>query len=285
MLRDELTLEVAAGRGGDGLMSFRRERKLPKGGPDGGDGGRGGNVVLVATGELNSLLKLGRRKRYAAKNGRPGGPRNRTGKSGEDLQLEVLQPEGHLQVVGVRRGHPDELLPGAQKIAGVHRSSSGAELHPGIRLQAGVITVPASLPDGPRRATGGRHEDEPQQPAASSEPVDHRLVLAGAQALEADHALGVDHVQRRPAGDVPLLRDRPGGALGAVPEGAPGDAVLLHGDLELGLVLGGALRQLLRLERPRVRLPAQLCHIGLQRGKLFLGRTHLGADRLEMLLG
>jgi GTP-binding protein len=89
VLRDELTVEVAAGRGGDGLMSFRRERKLPKGGPDGGDGGRGGSVVFVAAGELNSLLKLGRRKRYGAKNGQPGGPRTKTGKNGEDLYLQV----------------------------------------------------------------------------------------------------------------------------------------------------------------------------------------------------
>ncbi len=102
MLRDELTLEVAAGRGGDGLVSFRRERKLPKGGPDGGDGGRGGNVVLVAAGELNSLLKLGRRKRYAAGKGRPGGSRTRSGKNGEDLRLEV--PVG-TQVFDARHGN------------------------------------------------------------------------------------------------------------------------------------------------------------------------------------
>jgi GTP-binding protein len=102
LLRDELTLEVAAGRGGDGMMSFRRERKLPKGGPDGGDGGRGGNVVLVASGELNSLLKLGRRKRYAAKNGQPGGPRTKTGKNGEDLHLEV--PVG-TQVFDAKHGN------------------------------------------------------------------------------------------------------------------------------------------------------------------------------------
>ena len=102
MFRDELTLELRAGRGGDGLVSFRRERGLPKGGPDGGDGGKGGSLVLVAAGELNSLLKLGRRKRYAAANGRPGGPRNRTGAGAADLELEV--PVG-TQVFDAERGN------------------------------------------------------------------------------------------------------------------------------------------------------------------------------------
>ena len=60
MFRDEIVLELTAGRGGDGCMSFRRERGVPKGGPDGGDGGRGGNVVLRASEDVNSLLRLGR---------------------------------------------------------------------------------------------------------------------------------------------------------------------------------------------------------------------------------
>ena len=102
MFRDELTIEVQAGRGGDGLVSFRREQKMPKGGPDGGDGGHGGSVVFTARGELNSLLKLGRRRRYAAPNGRPGGSQNKTGRSGEDLELEV--PVG-TQVFDAERGN------------------------------------------------------------------------------------------------------------------------------------------------------------------------------------
>jgi GTP-binding protein len=102
MFRDELTVEVEGGRGGDGLVSFRREAKLPKGGPDGGDGGRGGDVVLVARGDLNSLLELGRRPRYGARNGQPGGPQTKTGRGAEDLELEV--PVG-TQVFDAERGN------------------------------------------------------------------------------------------------------------------------------------------------------------------------------------
>ncbi len=89
MFRDEIEIEVRAGRGGDGLISFRRERGVPFGGPDGGDGGKGGSVILRASSQENSLLKLGRKKRYVAKNGEPGGGANKFGKDGEDLVLEV----------------------------------------------------------------------------------------------------------------------------------------------------------------------------------------------------
>ena len=102
MFRDEATLELAAGKGGDGLISFRREKFAPKGGPDGGDGGRGGSVILRADSQLRSLLELGRRARYAAKNGQPGGPSRCTGRDGEDLVLDV--PLG-TQVFDARRGN------------------------------------------------------------------------------------------------------------------------------------------------------------------------------------
>ena len=72
MFRDEATIEVIAGRGGDGLASFRREKYVPQGGPDGGDGGHGGSVLLVATFRESSLLRVGRDRRYAADDGRNG---------------------------------------------------------------------------------------------------------------------------------------------------------------------------------------------------------------------
>jgi GTP-binding protein len=102
MFRDECEIEVLGGRGGDGLCSFRREKKEPKGGPDGGDGGRGGDVVLRATRHVNSLLTIGRSPRYAAQKGQPGGTANCTGRSGEDLVIEV--PIG-TEVRDVVRGH------------------------------------------------------------------------------------------------------------------------------------------------------------------------------------
>lgn len=100
--RDECEVEVVAGKGGDGLSSFRREKYVPKGGPDGGDGGHGGNVVFEATDRVNSLLGVGRKPRYVAPNGRPGGPRKRAGHWGEDLVVEV--PIG-TQVIHAERGH------------------------------------------------------------------------------------------------------------------------------------------------------------------------------------
>ena len=102
MLRDEAVIEVIAGNGGDGLVSFRREKYVPQGGPDGGDGGAGGDVVFLASREHTSLLRIGRRFRFAAGNGRPGGPRKRTGASAADLLVEV--PVG-TQVYDAQRGN------------------------------------------------------------------------------------------------------------------------------------------------------------------------------------
>ena len=89
MFRDEAFIETIAGDGGDGAISFRREKYVPRGGPDGGDGGRGGSVVLEASAGITSLLRVGRQFRYAAESGRAGGSANCTGRSGEDLVVEV----------------------------------------------------------------------------------------------------------------------------------------------------------------------------------------------------
>jgi GTPase len=102
MFRDEVEIEVRAGRGGDGLVSFRREKHVPRGGPDGGDGGRGGSVILRAVADLNSLLEVGRSPRYAARNGQPGGAQNKSGRDGEDLVLRL--PVG-TQVLDAERGN------------------------------------------------------------------------------------------------------------------------------------------------------------------------------------
>jgi GTP-binding protein len=89
MFRDEANIEVVAGKGGDGVVSFRREKFVPRGGPDGGDGGDGGSVVFVASGHLNSLLPIGRRYRYQADGGQAGMGSNKSGREGADLVLEV----------------------------------------------------------------------------------------------------------------------------------------------------------------------------------------------------
>jgi GTP-binding protein len=86
---DEVSLQLCAGAGGQGAVSFRREPHVPHGGPDGGKGGRGGDIYLEATAALTTLLDLKARRIYKAKRGRNGSGNRRSGKAGEDLILRV----------------------------------------------------------------------------------------------------------------------------------------------------------------------------------------------------
>jgi GTP-binding protein len=86
---DEATINVQAGNGGHGCLSFRREKFIEKGGPDGGDGGDGGSVYLIANQAVNTLADFRVARKYKAGNGQPGSGRNRTGKSGDDLDVVV----------------------------------------------------------------------------------------------------------------------------------------------------------------------------------------------------
>lgn len=86
---DEAEIVVEAGRGGNGCMSFRREKFIPKGGPDGGDGGDGGSVYLVGDSALNTLVDFRFQRRYMAKAGQGGMGANCTGRAGEDLYVKV----------------------------------------------------------------------------------------------------------------------------------------------------------------------------------------------------
>jgi GTP-binding protein len=86
---DRVQIEVAAGNGGRGGMSFRREKYVPRGGPDGGDGGDGGSVILVAQEGVDSLAALAHRQSWKAGHGQPGCPANCHGRSAEDLVLPV----------------------------------------------------------------------------------------------------------------------------------------------------------------------------------------------------
>ena len=89
MFFDEAVIQVRSGDGGDGIVHFHREKFVPRGGPDGGDGGRGGDVILVATRHLNTLYAFNRTRKFTAENGKPGGRNNRTGASAPDLRIEV----------------------------------------------------------------------------------------------------------------------------------------------------------------------------------------------------
>jgi GTP-binding protein len=86
---DEATIVVVAGRGGDGSRSFRREKFVPRGGPDGGDGGRGGDVVLVADRNLATLIDQRMRRENRAERGGDGAGANKTGRSGASLEIRV----------------------------------------------------------------------------------------------------------------------------------------------------------------------------------------------------
>jgi GTP-binding protein len=114
MFNDRARIRVEGGRGGDGSLSFRREKYVPKGGPDGGDGGHGGDVVLVADPDRRDLSYFQRLGRFEAKRGRHGEGANKRGADGEDVVLavpvgtQVLDEEGRLLV--------DLAHPGAQAV-------------------------------------------------------------------------------------------------------------------------------------------------------------------------
>ena len=123
MFNDRARIRVQGGRGGDGALSFRREKYVPKGGPDGGDGGDGGDVVLLADPDLRDLSSFRRRGRFAAKRGRHGEGANRKGADGDDVELrvpvgtQVLDAEGRLLA--------DLAHPGARLVA-AHGGRGGA---------------------------------------------------------------------------------------------------------------------------------------------------------------
>ncbi len=111
---DEASIRVTAGDGGNGCVSFRREKYVPRGGPDGGDGGHGGSVWLEADSGLNTLADFRHSRRFAAERGHDGQGRQRTGRSGEDVSVPV--PVGTLvkdretdEVIGDLTGHGKRL--------------------------------------------------------------------------------------------------------------------------------------------------------------------------------
>lgn len=89
MFVDTVELQLSAGKGGNGIIAWRREKYIPKGGPAGGDGGNGGSIILEADPQIPSLENLRNRRIIKAENGMPGGQNNRTGKNGKDLVLKI----------------------------------------------------------------------------------------------------------------------------------------------------------------------------------------------------
>src|SRR5690348_13249084 len=120
MFNDRAQIHVAAGRGGDGGLSFRREKYVPKGGPDGGDGGRGGDVVLLADPDLRDLSGFRSKRVFRAGRGEPGRGSGKHGANGQDVELRL--PVG-TQVFEDEQLIADLVAPGARLV--VARGGAG----------------------------------------------------------------------------------------------------------------------------------------------------------------
>ncbi|KAF0806611.1 GTPase CgtA [Alcanivorax sp. S71-1-4] len=140
---DEAIIDVHAGKGGDGCLSFRREKYIEYGGPDGGDGGAGGNVWLEADSNLNTLVDYRYERLFRARNGSPGQGRQCTGKSAEDIVLKV--PVG----TTVLDANIDEVL------ADMTRDGERVMVAKGGRGGLGNIHFKSSVNRAPRKTTKG----------------------------------------------------------------------------------------------------------------------------------
>jgi GTP-binding protein len=145
---DEAEIHVAAGNGGNGCVSFRREKFIPLGGPDGGDGGSGGSVWLVADESLNTLIDFRHQRRFRAQRGENGMGRQMTGRGGEDVRIRV--PVGTVivnvdtdEAIGDLTAHGQELL--------VARGGEGGR---------GNINFKSSTNRAPKRATPGSEGEQ-----------------------------------------------------------------------------------------------------------------------------
>lgn len=148
MFYDQARIHVRSGDGGDGMISFRREKYVPLGGPDGGDGGRGGDVILVTNPSLSSLVAYQRQTHFRAGNGKHGSTKRKTGAKGQDLRLEV--PEGTV----VRNAETGELL------ADMTQPGQEVVLISGGRGGRGNIHFANSRDQAPRMAERGEPGQE-----------------------------------------------------------------------------------------------------------------------------
>ncbi len=150
MFIDYAEIDVYAGRGGDGSAAFRREKYEPMGGPSGGDGGRGGNVVLIADPNLNTLLDYRYSKVYRADKGGPGGGGQRSGRDGEDIVLRL--PVG--TVIKVKEGKTERIL------ADLDQPGEPVVIAKGGRGGKGNVHFKSPTNQAPRKATPGKPGEE-----------------------------------------------------------------------------------------------------------------------------
>ncbi|HRY83931.1 MAG TPA: GTPase ObgE [Candidatus Cloacimonadota bacterium] len=151
MFIDHAKIRIKAGNGGDGCVSFRREKYIPKGGPDGGDGGRGGNVIALGDNQINTLLDYRYKRLIKAENGKGGGGANKTGASGAPAILRL--PLG-TEIFAV---HEDGKK---VKLADVTTHGEEIVLAKGGHGGRGNTYFTNSVNQAPRRATDGKKVDE-----------------------------------------------------------------------------------------------------------------------------
>ena len=140
---DEARITVEAGSGGNGCLSFRREKYIPRGGPDGGDGGDGGSVYLVANGALNTLIDFRYKRHFKAEKGRHGQGKQCSGKSGSDCMIEV--PVGTIVKDFATDEHIADLVESGQRLL-VARGGKGG---------LGNVHFKSSINQAPRKTIPG----------------------------------------------------------------------------------------------------------------------------------
>ena len=144
MFVDEAQIRVVAGSGGTGCLSFRREKNIPRGGPDGGDGGSGGSIYLCSDPNLNTLVDFTFNRSYQAENGRKGSSQNSTGRDGSDLEIPV--PLGTMVFDADTEELIDELSRTEQRVLVACGGTNGL----------GNARFKSSTNRSPRRTTDGR---------------------------------------------------------------------------------------------------------------------------------
>ena len=147
---DETIILVKAGNGGNGCLSFRREKYIPFGGPDGGDGGTGGSIIIQAKEGLNTLADFRNRSKFIAPNGKAGGGKNKKGKSGDDLIIKL--PVGSV----IYDLETEELICDLEKNNQTITMASGGE------FGLGNARFKTSTNRAPRKTTDGKEGDERQ---------------------------------------------------------------------------------------------------------------------------
>lgn len=150
MFIDFARIRIKAGNGGDGCVSFRREKFIPKGGPDGGDGGKGGDVIAIGDQNVNTLLDYRYHKSFTADNGRPGAGANKHGLSGKPVYLRMPLGTEVFQIIDDKK----------VKVADITTHGEEIILSKGGHGGKGNINFATPTNQAPRNATPGRIIEE-----------------------------------------------------------------------------------------------------------------------------